>query len=91
MVNTDEKEFLHKINNSNFLVRIHFKQNADWQGIVHWLETNKTVPFRSVLELITLLNEAVGLSTSSKDEFNLRSWNNEDLGDLYKNDNYKGK
>lgn len=91
MVNAEGKDFTYKINSSNFLIRIHFKQNTDWQGIIHWLETNKTVPFRSVLELIFLLNEAIDLSSNSKDELNLRSWNNEDLEKSYENDNIKGK
>jgi len=39
-----------------FLVRIHYRQNASWQGQVTWAEKNKTVPFRSALELIKLID-----------------------------------
>lgn len=39
-----------------FLVRIQYRQNATWQGHVTWVEENKTVPFRSALELIKLID-----------------------------------
>lgn len=39
-----------------FIVRIQYRQNATWQGHVTWVDENRTVPFRSVLELIKLLD-----------------------------------
>ena len=39
-----------------FIVRIQYRQNATWQGHVTWVDENKTVPFRSALELIKLLD-----------------------------------
>lgn len=39
-----------------FLVRIQYRQNASWQGHVTWVDENKTVPFRSALELIKLID-----------------------------------
>ena len=39
-----------------FLVRIQYRQNASWQGQVTWVDKNKTVPFRSALELIKLID-----------------------------------
>ena len=39
-----------------FLVRIQYRQNASWQGHVTWVDKNKTVPFRSALELIKLID-----------------------------------
>jgi len=41
------------------MVRIQFRQNASWQGTVQWLEGKKTLPFRSMLELVLLLREAM--------------------------------
>jgi hypothetical protein len=29
-----------------FYVRIHFRQNASWQGTIQWLDEKKTVSFR---------------------------------------------
>ena len=43
-----------------FHVRIHFRQNASWQGTVQWLDGKKTVTFRSVLELAKLMAETLG-------------------------------
>ena len=39
-----------------FIVRIQYRQNATWQGHVTWVDENRTVPFRSALELIKLLD-----------------------------------
>ena len=44
-----------------FYVRILFRQNASWQGTVTWAETGQQVSFRSVLELMRLLDSAVSL------------------------------
>lgn len=41
-----------------FLVHIQFRQKETWQGQVTWAEENKTVSFRSALELLRLLDEA---------------------------------
>ena len=42
-----------------FLVRIMFRQNTSWQGTVNWLEGRRELSFRSVLELIGLLDSAL--------------------------------
>lgn len=65
-----------KVGGSTFLIRIYFKQHANWQGTIQWLETGKTVPFRSVLELISLLNEAVDKNVPAEEGLNFRSWEN---------------
>ena len=41
-----------------FIVRIQYRRNATWQGHVTWAEKNKTVPFRSALELMKLIDSA---------------------------------
>lgn len=46
-------------NLATFSVKILFRQNASWQGAVHWLEGNSQESFRSVLELISLLDSAI--------------------------------
>jgi len=43
-----------------FIVQILNCQNATWQGTINWVEENKTQPFRSTLELIKLIDGAVG-------------------------------
>ena len=45
-----------------FFIRINFQQNASWQGSVQWLEGQSTRFFRSHLELMMLMQEAVDKS-----------------------------
>ena len=45
---------------ATFIVQVLYRQNASWQGKVIWVEKKKTIPFRSVLELIKLMDSAVG-------------------------------
>jgi len=42
-----------------FEIKILNSQNATWQGHVHWIETDRKQYFRSVLELLTLMDEAL--------------------------------
>lgn len=44
---------------ATFAVRILFRQNASWQGSVTWLEEGMEESFRSVLELILLMDSAL--------------------------------
>lgn len=44
---------------ATFAVRILFRQNASWQGSVTWLDGNVTESFRSVLELVLLMDSAI--------------------------------
>jgi hypothetical protein len=41
-----------------FIVKVEYYQNKTWQGQVVWAEQNRSVRFRSALELIKLLDEA---------------------------------
>ena len=43
-----------------FVIQVISNQNATWQGTVQWVEKKKTVPYRSMLELIKLIDSAVG-------------------------------
>lgn len=44
---------------ASFTLRILFRQNASWQGSIHWLNRNQEQRFRSVLELILLFDNAL--------------------------------
>ena len=50
---------------ATFSVRILFRQNASWQGSVTWLEGNQEEYFRSVLELVALMDDALRYSTET--------------------------
>lgn len=43
-----------------FAVKVLFRQHTSWQGSVTWLEGQSEQTFRSVLELIMLLDSALG-------------------------------
>ena len=44
---------------ATFMVQVQFQQNATWQGTVCWAEERKAVRFRSALELIKLMDDAL--------------------------------
>ncbi len=44
-----------------FIVRVKHRQNSSWQGRITWMEEDKTVQFRSVWEMIKLIESAVDL------------------------------
>lgn len=45
---------------ATFLVRVMYRQDSDWQGEVTWVDGRKKECFRSALELIKLLDSALG-------------------------------
>lgn len=51
-----------------FIVKIRYRQNATWQGHVTWVEENKTVPFRSALELMKLIDSTQEENTEDWEE-----------------------
>jgi hypothetical protein len=44
---------------ARFFVRILFRQNASWQGTICWLDRKTEAQFRSVLELLILMDGAL--------------------------------
>ena len=51
---------------ATFTLRILFRQNASWQGTVLWQEGKTEESFRSVLELIYLMDSALSGSNTSQ-------------------------
>ena len=51
---------------ATFRVRIMFRQNASWQGMVYWAEKNREENFRSVLELLMLIDSSFAESQAAK-------------------------
>ena len=45
-----------------FIVRVQHRQNSSWQGRITWMEEDKTVAFRSVWEMIRLMEGAISES-----------------------------
>ena len=50
---------------ATFAIRILFRQNASWQGSIVWLEGRQEQSFRSVLELLMLMDNALGCKAAS--------------------------
>jgi hypothetical protein len=44
---------------ATFAVRVLFRQNSSWQGSVTWIEGKREESFRSVLELLMLIKNAL--------------------------------
>lgn len=44
---------------ASFIVNIEDNQNHTWQGKITWVQEGKTVPFRSALELMDLMDSVV--------------------------------
>ena len=57
-----------------FLVRVLMRQNASWQGELHWISTGQTIYFRSLLELVNLMHEAMEMTGEPEAEYSFRSW-----------------
>ena len=46
-------------NLATFSLKVLFRQNSSWQGAVTWMEGNQEMSFRSVLELLLLMDSAL--------------------------------
>jgi hypothetical protein len=53
---------------ATFLLSIYFRQNVSWQGTVLWAERGQSANFRSVLELIMLMDGALSAGEETKTE-----------------------
>lgn len=57
----------------SFIIRVQQRQNSSMQGRLTWIEKNKTVYFRSVWEMIRLIDSAVEMNSPSPED-ELPSW-----------------
>jgi hypothetical protein len=57
-----------------FIVRVQHRQNSSWQGRITWMEQDKTISFRSVWEMVKLIESAVNTVSPSEDEEDSNSW-----------------
>ena len=51
-----------------FIVRVQHRQNSSWQGRITWMEQDKTINFRSIWEMIKLIESAVDTVSEPEDE-----------------------
>ena len=52
---------------ATFSLRVLFRQNSSWQGTITWLEGRHELCFRSVLELIHMIDSTLQESSSNSD------------------------
>ena len=57
-----------------FIIRVQHRQNSSWQGRITWVEEDKTLSFRSVWEMMKLIDEEMELA-APKEEEKVPSWN----------------
>lgn len=56
---TDDLFTDNKAEKATFLVQVLFRQNATWQGKIKWIESGEETKFRSTLEMLKLMDEAI--------------------------------
>ncbi len=54
-------------NKGTFIVKVEESQRGTWQGKVVWADEDTTEHFRSALELLQLVDEAINAATASKE------------------------
>jgi len=59
---------------ATFTIKIKFQRNATWQGTISWAEGGKTQNFRSELEMLKLMMEAVSASETDDIKETINTW-----------------
>jgi hypothetical protein len=59
---------------ATFTIKIKFQQNATWQGTITWAEGEKVQNFRSELEMLKLMMEAVAAGNTDETKEKLNTW-----------------
>ena len=59
------------VSKCTFEITVRFRQNATWQGQITWAEKSMKQNFRSVLEMLKLIDEALAESSEST---RLKEW-----------------
>lgn len=54
-------------NKGTFIIRVEESQRGTWQGKVVWVEEDTTEHFRSALELLQLVDEAINAARNSRE------------------------
>ena len=57
-----------------FIVRVQHRQNSSWQGRITWMEQDKTINFRSVWEMVKLIESAVETTDKPDEGEETASW-----------------
>lgn len=58
----DEELLMQHGDLGSFIIRVQHRQNSSWQGRLTWVEKDQTVNFRSVWEMVKLIDSAISTS-----------------------------
>ena len=73
-----DREMLEKHGDvGTFIVRVQQRQNSTWQGRITWTEKDKTISFRSIWEMIHLMESAMVTEEQLEKPDKLRDWEEE--------------
>ena len=59
---------------TSFLVKIQYRQNTSWQGTIQWFDGNQTRHFRSFLEMVMLINDALSSDDKKGERIEFHTW-----------------
>ncbi len=66
-----DEELLNKHGDlGTFIIRVQHRQNSSWQGRITWMDEDKTVYFRSMWEMLKLIDSAVGTAGDLGEQMN---------------------
>ena len=64
----DEQLLMHHGDLGSFIIRVQHRQNSSWQGRITWVEKNQTLYFRSVWEMMKLIETAIDTVAPPEDD-----------------------
>ncbi len=76
-VMSDQELLGHKGQQETFIVRVQHRQNNTWQGRITWAEKNKTLTFRSIWEMVHLMENAIYEDVPAEEIPEYRKWEDE--------------
>ena len=71
---SDQELLAHRGKQETFIVRVQHRENNSWQGRITWADKNKTLTFRSIWEMVHMMENALYEDVSPEDIPQIRSW-----------------
>ena len=78
-VMTDKDLLGHHGKSETFIVRVQHRQNNTWQGRITWADKNKTLNFRSIWEMVHLMENAIYEGAPPEEIPEVQSWEEDDV------------
>ena len=77
-VMADQELLGHRGQQETFIVRVQHRQNNTWQGRITWADKNKTLNFRSIWEMVHLMENALYENATPEEMPQVESWEDEE-------------